>query len=280
MVESGRATRSSDVRERLRIVAPGALEMLAGSKRISRHFNPTTMGPTRTAKKARKDDGPVPGPSKLRQDKHKHQPKQESNATPGVSKIKASLRQTRRLLAKDHLAADVRAETERRLKALEAELVVAERGKKERTLAVRYHGVKFFERQKVIRKINQTKKQIDDGASGLEKTLKSLRVDLNYILHYPKTKKYISLYPPELRNGEAQTLVVDEGREEVRTWVRAQMKAGVLSAEPELHIDSRGGGVGWEDEDDASRPKPRRKGKQQELAVVEADDDFFDNDDS
>jgi len=44
----------------------------------------------------------------------------------------------------DKLAADLRVETERRLKALEADLHVAEVAKKERTLAMRYHKVKFF----------------------------------------------------------------------------------------------------------------------------------------
>jgi hypothetical protein len=90
------------------------------------------------------------------------QPGKES-ATPGVSKVKSSLRQTRRLLAKvrikfpgfgqvlltgataqDKLAADVRIDTERRLKALEAELVQAELANKERTIAERYHKIKFF----------------------------------------------------------------------------------------------------------------------------------------
>ena len=78
----------------------------------------------------------------------------------GVSKIKSALRQTRRLLAKvqwlyiadlicthmqqEGLGADVRIEAERKLKALEADLVVAERANKERALATRYHKVKFF----------------------------------------------------------------------------------------------------------------------------------------
>lgn len=44
----------------------------------------------------------------------------------------------------DNLAADVRVETERRFKALEADLHEAESAKKERALAVRYHKVKFF----------------------------------------------------------------------------------------------------------------------------------------
>ena len=42
------------------------------------------------------------------------------------------------------MAANVRVETERRLKALETELGQAEQAKKERTLSVKYHKVKFF----------------------------------------------------------------------------------------------------------------------------------------
>jgi rRNA-processing protein Efg1 len=42
------------------------------------------------------------------------------------------------------LAANVRVEAERRQKALEAELGQAEQAKKERTLSVKYHKVKFF----------------------------------------------------------------------------------------------------------------------------------------
>ena len=38
----------------------------------------------------------------------------------------------------------MRVETERRLKALETELGQAEQAKKERTLSVKYHKVKFF----------------------------------------------------------------------------------------------------------------------------------------
>ncbi|KAF7289210.1 hypothetical protein MIND_01382200 [Mycena indigotica] len=237
------------------------------------------MGPTRTdSRKAnRKEGGPVAGPSKPRQDgkskKHanKHRAKhtlQEANATPGLQKIKASLRQTRRLLAKDNLAGDVRAETERRLKALETDLAAAERGKKERTMAVRYHKVKFFERQKVLRKLTQVKKQHPVP----EEALHTLRVDLNYILHYPKTKKYISLFPPELRKGESSEPSVDTGREQVREWVRQRMETGEMAAEPELNLDSRGGGVDWEG-------VPSDKPGSQENAMMELDeqDDFFDN---
>jgi len=97
----------------------------------------------------------------------------------------------------------VRVETERRLRALEAELQVAEVAKKERTLAVRYHKVKFFgenvphsltiaaefvtERQKVIRKIKQAQNRLGHAEGKSEKKkinaeVQELRVDLNYIL--------------------------------------------------------------------------------------------------
>ncbi|KAI0289345.1 hypothetical protein BC826DRAFT_914648 [Russula brevipes] len=44
----------------------------------------------------------------------------------------------------DGLGADVRVEAERKLKALETDLAMAERAKKERALATRYHKVKFL----------------------------------------------------------------------------------------------------------------------------------------
>jgi hypothetical protein len=67
-----------------------------------------------------------------------------STVLSGVQKLKAALRQTRRLLAKDNLAADARVVAERKLKAQEAELAAAQTARTERAMAVRYHKVKFF----------------------------------------------------------------------------------------------------------------------------------------
>ncbi|KAI0653307.1 hypothetical protein C8Q70DRAFT_640197 [Cubamyces menziesii] len=189
--------------------------------------------------------------------KHPAPPPSASNALPGVQKIKAALRQTRRLLAKDNLAADVRVATERRLKSLEADLAKAEQARLERTMATRYHKIKFFERQKVSRKLAQTKRRLASAGEEeekeerekLEARLAELRVDLNYILHYPKTKKYISLFPPEVRQAQAgqsaaetaraakEKSDTDKQREEIRTWMRKQMDAGELSWEPEVELE-------------------------------------------
>ncbi|KAL6305118.1 hypothetical protein BKA93DRAFT_731783 [Sparassis latifolia] len=222
------------------------------------------MGPTRTQKTQHlhtpSSSTPTAGPSNPKakhgsKPRHKEAHPADNDAIPGVQKIKAALRQTRRLLSKDKLAADVRVATERRQRALEADLKQAGHARKERTLATRYHKIKFFERQKVTRKIQQVKRQLAnaDGKTKLAKSerrtleerLRELRVDLNYILHYPKMKKYISLFPPEVRVQGAPTTEgtmkenqsateTDAQREEVRASMRAQMERGELSWEPEV----------------------------------------------
>ncbi|KIJ95096.1 hypothetical protein K443DRAFT_683278 [Laccaria amethystina LaAM-08-1] len=208
------------------------------------------MAPVRTRDKSSNPEASTSNqaaPSKKAR-KHRHRHEKESNSAPGLQKLKASLRQTRRLLAKDNLAADVRVETERRLKALEAELHQAEIANKERALAVRYHKVKFFERQKVTRKLKQAKARLESASGSEKETIASevsaLRVDLNYTLHYPKSQKYISLFPPEIRKGttapsQAEAATTAKAREEIRSSIRLCMGKGELSVEPELHMDSR-----------------------------------------
>ncbi|KAF9647727.1 hypothetical protein BDM02DRAFT_3097669 [Thelephora ganbajun] len=165
-----------------------------------------------------------------------------SEKTPGVSKLKAQLRQTRRLLAKDNLAADARVETERRLKSLQKDLEKTEIANKERVLAVRYHKVKFFDRQKLLRKINQVKKQTPVD----EDQLFALRVDLNYVLHYPKLRKYVALFPSttdgESRRENAGKTEADAAREEVRALIRGQMEKGEISRTPEAGLPGSGRG--------------------------------------
>lgn len=122
------------------------------------------------------------------------------------------------------------------------------------------------DRQKLLRKIRQTKRQLEDEktSSKARKALKAelfdLRVDLNYVVvrfsivvqlafftcascqNYPKLEKYVSLYPPKVRSGEggaapvhsgASSSVTDEKREKLREWVRERMHAGEMSSEPE-----------------------------------------------
>ncbi|THG99237.1 hypothetical protein EW026_g3063 [Hermanssonia centrifuga] len=223
---------------------------------------------------------------------------QTPNVVPGVQKIKAALRQTRRLLAKEKLGADVRVATERKQKALEADLVEAERVRKERTLAQRYHKVKFFERQKVTRKLSKIKRQLEESTEKkerkkLEKVLLELRVDLNYIMHYPKLKKYISLFPPEVRRQqpeeeddgssekESRKQTVEETdaqREEIRKMVRGRMESGELSLEPELEDQSARAAKRATDDSIGRSSEAAAGTKGKKGTVVAEKDEFFGED--
>ncbi|KAA1476950.1 hypothetical protein DENSPDRAFT_758160, partial [Dentipellis sp. KUC8613] len=259
------------------------------------------MPPTRT-RDTKKAGEPSTSATKDARRKPKKQFQAKETAAPGVSKLKSALRQARRLLAKDALAANVRVETERRVKALEADLAKAEAAGKERTLAVRYHKIKFFDRQKLVRKIKQTKKQLEasdltsKSRKSLEATLFELRVDLNYVTNYPKTEKYISLFPPEVRQGSsaepvhaapsADKSATDAKREELRDWIRKRMQAGELSAEPETlertHVEIGTGVDVWKQKDTKSvKGKAKAKnasGEKRSSAIGVQGDEFFEDD--
>lgn len=121
----------------------------------------------------------------------------------GVSRIKKKIRDIERLLKKENLAADVRVENERALKALKVELKNNEVEMKSRKTAKRYHMVRFFERKKAIRRLKNAKKALNQAMENKdkeeEKRAKDMvyrnEIDLIYVILYPKSEKYISLYP-------------------------------------------------------------------------------------
>lgn len=60
---------------------------------------------------------------------------------PGVNKLKAQLRQARRLLARDKLDSGIKVATERRIRSLENDLKLAERRGVEKKNGQKYHAV-------------------------------------------------------------------------------------------------------------------------------------------
>lgn len=95
--------------------------------------------------------------------------------------------------------------------------------------------------------------------------------------HYPKTKKYISLFPPEVRNksleiAEAPSAQSDMEREEIKKWVRKQMETGALPSEPEdVQRSDHQSRMQWDE-------KASKKVVKDDDDVVEEKDDFFDED--
>lgn len=96
-------------------------------------------------------------------------------------------------------------------------------------------------------------------------------------------KKYISLFPPEVRKGEepsaaslAETTKTNTERDEVKKWIREQMESGDLPSEPEVELAHHSGN---------SRAQKWPGGAAPSTTVVESkpdaaeEDDFFGEDD-
>jgi hypothetical protein len=104
-------------------------------------------------------------------------------------------------------------------------------------------------------------------------------------------EKYISLYPPEVRNREggaapvhsaASSSVSDEKREKLREWVRERMRTGEMSSEPET-LEPRESvetsiAQQWEGSIDKGKRGVRVGEEMMARLDVDAPDDFFEDD--
>mmetsp|Transcript_11062 Transcript_11062/g.12658 ORF Transcript_11062/g.12658 Transcript_11062/m.12658 type:complete len:207 (-) Transcript_11062:1304-1924(-) len=118
--------------------------------------------------------------------------------------IKNQIRSIRRLIKKGFLTGKALESKERDLKRLERLVEKNKKNERDRALAKKYHKIKFFERVKLTRRIKRIEKELaeaKDPASIEEiKSRKSeLEKDLQYVLHFPKGYKYISLFSDDLR---------------------------------------------------------------------------------
>ena len=210
--------------------------------------------------------------------------------TPGVNKLKSSIRQAKRLLAKESIAPGVRIEAERRLAALERDLHAQQHAAKERNLASRYHKIKFFERQKLHRRIRQLRRALHEDvkekhAKRARKQLHEARTLLNYVLHFPKDQRYVALYAgahaePVPPSGDAADKTHRRAAEFLDE-VRAAMKRGDMSLEPDLELAEREARQRAERLQRAKTAKPKRSGpsgveRHEDEVEGEAEDDEAD----
>jgi hypothetical protein len=134
--------------------------------------------------------------------------------------IKKMIRDTNRLLSRPNLPADLRREQERKLSALQVTLSDRQKVEIEREMAVKYRMVKFFERKKALRRLAAAQAKTDSSA------VSEAQLDLAYILHFPKDRKYIALYQT---SSSAETLAE---REAIRKQISE--KLALLGAETML----------------------------------------------
>lgn len=201
--------------------------------------------------------------------------------TLGISKLKSQLRQAKRLLLKDGLSPELRSTTEQRISQLEASITHVPSKEQERRNAIKYRRIKFFDRKKVARRLKKVLNELDQLNSAestppeankhkLELEAQHLRIDLNYVRHYPKHLKYVSLCPggqykdheatmSSLPETEPSSKDPDLLRNYVRNFIRRSMESGTLSNTPEA-----------DEPDKAEDVEPSN--------VAADDDDFFEHD--
>lgn len=123
------------------------------------------------------------------------------------------------LLERTDLAADVRIEKERALQALKVDLKNRQLELRTQKRAKKYHMVRFFERKKATRKLKQAQKAYDEAVKlevkkdikKARKVLKHCQVDVAYTILFPKSEKYISLYPNGPLSAEIEDPNVKKG---------------------------------------------------------------------
>lgn len=110
--------------------------------------------------------------------------------------------------------------------------------------------------------------------------------------HYPKTKKYISLFPPEARHASSSSDPTTSApgpesdksnreREEIRSWVKECMDKGELPTEPELHLDSAHNPKTSQKFSTSTKAASSKADKSTSKGAPDiAEDDFFGNEDS
>lgn len=146
-----------------------------------------------------------------------------AGAGAGGGPVRKRVRGLERLLQRGGLPDDVRCAKEAELAALKGEAVKKRKVERERHFSKKYHGVKFIERRKVERRIAQLKRQLGAGSAAVEAELREAEHDLLYIRHFPRSKKYLALFPAE----GADDPYVAKRRSRLRALIVRRVEAGL-----------------------------------------------------
>ncbi|KAE8260436.1 hypothetical protein A4X13_0g334 [Tilletia indica] len=167
---------------------------------------------------------------------HQHQHQQanvltDAPAPPGLNKLKAALRQTKRLLAREDLNPETKQEAERKLIALEEDIQTRGAGDAAKVRGDKNKKMSFFDSVKATRKIpslvtrqEKLEKELasgngdqSKGKADLEEAkskLQQFRVILNYTLHWPATETYIRFNKTDPDFDPTQSQKDDEGNKD------------------------------------------------------------------
>ncbi|XP_058770716.1 rRNA-processing protein EFG1-like isoform X2 [Vicia villosa] len=140
---------------------------------------------------------------------------------PPVS-LKNQIRSAERMLRKN-LPLEVKAAQEQKLESLKKQQEVHNRLAMERKIFLRDKKIKFFERRKIERRIRRLEKLQRASSSSSPDQLASLKHDLQYVMYFPKSEKYVPLFC-----GSDDQEIVDK-RNGLRKQIEERLSAAAAS---------------------------------------------------
>lgn len=156
--------------------------------------------------------------------------------------LKSSLRSALRLLNVPNLPEDVRQRKEAEVKILRKAVEDSQTKQHEDKLLRWYSHIKFFEKRKLLRREAQLLRQLNtmktsdrDETSAEEPIraeLQQVRDNIDYVNHYPRGFKYISLFPTKKDGDTGEAPDLEEQRLKIRALV-AKNKERALRLEQE-----------------------------------------------
>ncbi|KAJ1398908.1 rRNA-processing protein Efg1 [Sesbania bispinosa] len=141
--------------------------------------------------------------------------------------LKNQIRSTERMLRKN-LPPEVKEAQEQKLEALKKQQEIHTRLAAERKIFLRDRKIKFFERRKIERRIRRLEKlqrasSSPSSAQAYSDQLSSLKQDLQYVMYFPKTEKYVPLF-----TGGDDSEIVDK-RNGLRKQIEDKLTAAAAS---------------------------------------------------
>jgi hypothetical protein len=168
-----------------------------------------------------------------------------------IAKLKKQIRDCERLLARPNLPPHIQISQQRKLKALQSQaLPQAITQKKEDTIAAKYKMVKFFEHEKIMKRLKRALKTPQPDTQ----LMATLKQQLNYVAHFPRNRGYISLFP---RHPCTDQSVLQE-QSAIMSAIDERVRAGeVEDASENLTLNKKNQQA--ESEDHASDVEPKAK---------------------
>ncbi|KAL3142959.1 hypothetical protein ABBQ38_003244 [Trebouxia sp. C0009 RCD-2024] len=149
-----------------------------------------------------------------------------------LTSTKNKIRGVQRLLRKAGVDSKLRRSLEAKLLELQESLKKHNKEELERKFAVRYHKIRFFERIKLERRIKQLSGKAQRGhalSATEQQQIQKLKQDLQYVLHFPKGERYVSILK-DAAEPEAQAKL-DAERIRLKAVIKRQLAESAMLTE-------------------------------------------------